>query len=180
VRALIDEIKGQPKKEWKGKKVVVTGILLGPTSFSTSSQFGLAVVADDLARESRQYRTDVPAGADPLYALAKQYQTSGLLARGRLQEGPRRNVMNMAKETGADAIVVCMMKFCDPEEYDSPSTTPSLIKRACATSISRSTRSPTRSNRRERASRALSKCCKLFSLSIHSLPLDLCTIRSPL
>ena len=26
----------------------------------------------------------------------------------------------MVKETGADAVVVFMMKFCDPEEFDYP------------------------------------------------------------
>ena len=29
-------------------------------------------------------------------------------------------MINMVKETGADAVVVMMMKFCDPEEYDYP------------------------------------------------------------
>ena len=29
-------------------------------------------------------------------------------------------LIDMVKETGADAVVVCMMKFCDPEEFDYP------------------------------------------------------------
>ena len=29
-------------------------------------------------------------------------------------------LMDMKKQTGADAVIVCMMKFCDPEEWDYP------------------------------------------------------------
>lgn len=28
--------------------------------------------------------------------------------------------MDMVKKYNADAVVVCMMKFCDPEEFDYP------------------------------------------------------------
>ena len=27
---------------------------------------------------------------------------------------------NMVKQNNADAVIVCMMKFCDPEEFDYP------------------------------------------------------------
>ena len=29
-------------------------------------------------------------------------------------------IIDAVKKYGADAVVVCMMKFCDPEEYDQP------------------------------------------------------------
>ena len=29
-------------------------------------------------------------------------------------------LVEMCKETGAQGVVTCMMKFCDPEEYDQP------------------------------------------------------------
>jgi benzoyl-CoA reductase/2-hydroxyglutaryl-CoA dehydratase subunit BcrC/BadD/HgdB len=29
-------------------------------------------------------------------------------------------LVNLCRETGAQGVVMCMMKFCDPEEYDQP------------------------------------------------------------
>ena len=34
---------------------------------------------------------------------------------------PRGKMMlQMCRETGAQGVISCMMKFCDPEEYDQP------------------------------------------------------------
>lgn len=121
VRELIDEIKALPVEPWNGKKVILTGILAEPNELlDIFDQFGLAVVADDLAQESRQFRTDVPEGGAPLYRLAKQYQNieGCALACNFKKYNKGQMLMDMVKDTGADAIVVCMMKFCDPEEYD--------------------------------------------------------------
>lgn len=120
VRALIEALKAEPKKPWGGKKVVLTGILAEPDELlDIFSQFGVAIAADDLAQESRQFRTDVPDAKDPIYALAKQWQDiEGCSLAGDFKKVHGDMLMNMVKDTGADAVVVCMMKFCDPEEYD--------------------------------------------------------------
>jgi benzoyl-CoA reductase/2-hydroxyglutaryl-CoA dehydratase subunit BcrC/BadD/HgdB len=79
----------------------------------------MAVVGDDLAQESRQFRTLVPDGGDPYYRLAKQWQNiEGCSVAGDVKRLHGPMLMNMLKEKGADAVVVCMMKFCDPEEFD--------------------------------------------------------------
>ena len=57
----------------------------------------------------------------PLYRLAKQWQqfygcsvaTDTKKIRGKM-------LMDMVAQTEADAVIVCMMKFCDPEEWDYP------------------------------------------------------------
>lgn len=122
VSELMAELKKLPADDWKGKKIILTGITAEPDALlEIFAENGLAVAGDDLAQESRQFRTDVPAGDDPLLRLARQWS----LAEGcSLVYDPQKKrgdmLIDMAKETGADGIVLCMMKFCDPEEFDYP------------------------------------------------------------
>lgn len=123
VKELLDEVKAMPVEPWTGKKVVVTGILLEPNQLlDIFKEFNLAIVDDDLAQESRQIRVDVLDGEEgPLYRLAKTWQqfygcsvaTDTKKVRGKM-------LINKVRQTGADAVVVAMMKFCDPEEWDYP------------------------------------------------------------
>lgn len=85
------------------------------------SEFNIAVVADDLAQESRQYRNDVPAGIDPLEQLAQWWQDFDGCPLAMNTDKPRgQMIIDMAKKCDADAVVICMMRFCDPEEFDYP------------------------------------------------------------
>ena len=84
-------------------------------------EFDIAVVADDLAQETRQFRTDVPAGTDPMERLAKQWQNMTACSLATDRDKPRGQfIVDLVKKHGADAVIICMMKFCDPEEYDYP------------------------------------------------------------
>lgn len=119
---LIDELRKLPAQEWTGKKLILTGITAEPDSLlDIFNENGLTVVADDLAQESRQFRTDVPAGEDPLLCLAQQWS---LVEGCSLAYDPQKQrgdmLIELAKETGADGVIICMMKFCDPEEFDYP------------------------------------------------------------
>ncbi len=122
VKKIIDELLKQPAEEWSGKKVILTGIMAEPNGLlELFSENHMAVVGDDLAHESRQFRTDVPAGDDPLIRLAQQWSLVEGCSLAYDSEKKRGDMLiNMVKETGADAIVLCMMKFCDPEEFDYP------------------------------------------------------------
>lgn len=123
VRELIKEISSLPVEKWTGKKVILTGIMAEPNEvLEILKENSFAVVADDLAQESRQYRVDVPDGNDPIYRLAKWWQDFYGCSLATDVENKYRGEMliNMAKEHNADAVVVCMMKFCDPEEFDYP------------------------------------------------------------
>lgn len=123
VRALMEAVRASEPQPWTGKKVVVTGILLEPNGLlEIFDRLGLAIVADDLAQESRQIRVDVPDGDEaPLYRLAKVWQKMygcSVATDTQKQRGPM--LLDMVRKTGADAVVVAMMKFCDPEEWDYP------------------------------------------------------------
>ena len=123
VRELMEAVRASDPQPWMGKKVVVTGILVEPDGLlSLFDELGLAIVADDLAQESRQVRVDVPEGDEaPLYRLARVWQNMygcPLATDTKKARGPM--LQDMVRKTGADAVVVAMMKFCDPEEWDYP------------------------------------------------------------
>lgn len=123
VKELIAEVKAMPVEPWDGKKVVVTGILLEPNELlDIFNEFKLAIVDDDLAQESRQIRVDVLDGEEgPLYRMAKAWQQMyGCSVATDTKKGRGKMLINKTVQTGADAIIVAMMKFCDPEEWDYP------------------------------------------------------------
>ena len=122
VRELIAAVQKEAVQPWTGKKVVLSGIMAEPDEFlDIFSEFGFAVVADDLAQESRQYRNDVPYGIDPLEQLATWWQDFDGCPLAMNVDKPRGQMLiNMAKKAKADAVVICMMRFCDPEEFDYP------------------------------------------------------------
>jgi benzoyl-CoA reductase/2-hydroxyglutaryl-CoA dehydratase subunit BcrC/BadD/HgdB len=128
VNELISELKKQPIKPWTGKKVVLTGIMAEPAGLlDVIKNNGFAVVADDLAQESRQFRNDVPAGKSPLYRLARWWQELDGCSLATDPTKPRGQMLiNLADKYDADGVIVCMMKFCDPEEFDYPIYYPQL------------------------------------------------------
>ncbi|WP_052219623.1 2-hydroxyacyl-CoA dehydratase subunit D, partial [Clostridium homopropionicum] len=122
VKELIAEIKALPVEDFKGKRVILTGIMAEPKEvLEIFKENGFAVVADDLAQESRQYRNDVPEGTDPLYRLAKWWQDlDGCSLATDVKKVRGQMLIDMVNKYKADAVVICMMKFCDPEEFDYP------------------------------------------------------------
>lgn len=122
VQELITELKKQTPVEWTGKKIVLTGIMAEPDSLlDLFGEYYFTVVGDDLTQESRQFRTDVPEGNRALNRLAKQWAAMdhcSLIYDPAKKRG--QMLVDMVKATQADGIILCMMKFCDPEEFDYP------------------------------------------------------------
>ncbi|AKC62949.1 MULTISPECIES: 2-hydroxyacyl-CoA dehydratase subunit D [Clostridium] len=111
-----------PEEKYDGKKVLVTGILLDSKEMlDVFEENKLRIVADDLAQESRQFRTDVPEGKNALDRLARQWSN---IEGCSLAYDPKKirgsMIAKEAKAKGIDGVVFAMMKFCDPEEYDYP------------------------------------------------------------
>jgi bcr-type benzoyl-CoA reductase subunit C len=128
VKELVAELRKQPVMAWKGKRIVLTGIMAEPDGLlEVFKQNGFAVVADDLAQESRLFRHDVPSGKSPLYRLAKWWQDLDGCSLATDPAKPRGQMLiDLANEHEADGVVICMMKFCDPEEFDYPIYFPQL------------------------------------------------------
>ena len=122
VKELIAALKAEPAPEFKGKKIIVTGIQVEPYDvLDIFQENGFAIVADDLAQETRNFRQDVPDDDDALMALARAWnEFDGCSLATDVNKPKGQMIIDAVKKYGADAVVVCMMKFCDPEEFDYP------------------------------------------------------------
>ncbi|MCM0759501.1 2-hydroxyacyl-CoA dehydratase family protein [Sporomusa sphaeroides DSM 2875] len=122
VKKLITLLTANPRKEWKGTKVILSGIMLELESLlETLAQHNIAVVGDDLAQESRQIRANAPDGKDPLERLAAQWlDMSGCSLIYDTGNTRAQLLIDMTKQYKADGVIFSMMKFCEPEEFDYP------------------------------------------------------------
>jgi len=104
------------------RKVILTGLLSEPVKIlEILNDNGLYVAADDLAQESRQFRTP-DNDSDNIYEylaerLALQDGCAFLYdsTKSRLDE-----IKKMVRAHNADVVVYLQMKFCDPDEFDYP------------------------------------------------------------
>ena len=119
------ELKALPVCDWKGTKVVTSGIICdNPTLLQIFEDNNIAIAADDVAHESRAFRTDAPETGDPMMALAQQFADQDydvLLYDEHSSENRRADfIVKMVKESGAQGLVLFMQQFCDPEEMEYP------------------------------------------------------------
>ena len=125
------QLEAQPKSDWKGAKVLLSGIIADSGSLlQILADHNMAVVADDVAHQSRAFRLDVPEADDPMTALALQFAAQDydvLLYDPELTKRPEY-VVKLVKESGAEGVIVLMMQFCDPEELEYPSLKQALDK----------------------------------------------------
>ena len=108
--------------------IVISGILTdAPALNAILDEMGLYIVADDVAAQSRQYRTDAPERDDALNALAEKFAAMGNCSVLYDQEKNRvKWIVDTAKARSAKGVLVVLTKFCDPEEFDYV-----MIKKAC-------------------------------------------------
>jgi benzoyl-CoA reductase/2-hydroxyglutaryl-CoA dehydratase subunit BcrC/BadD/HgdB len=127
VKVLISEAQKMSAEKWLGKKVLLSGILADSEDLlSILAENNIAVVADDLAQETRQFRYDVPEGKDALDRLARLWSVFEGCSLAYDPEKKRGAIIvEEIKKKEIDGVIFCMMKFCDPEEYDYP-----LVKKA--------------------------------------------------
>lgn len=127
VDELIEVLAGTEKGTEK-IKIMTSGILAdSPSLLSIIEENGFQIVCDDVAAESRQYRTDAPEEGTGLDCLAQKFSDLDHCSVLYDVEKKRVNfIVEQAKEYGAKGVLVILTKFCDPEEFDYP-----LIKKAC-------------------------------------------------
>lgn len=119
MKEINDGLEALPVHVFAGKKVILTGITAEPEGMlQILEDQNLAVAGDDLAQEMRQYRTDIPEGDDSIGRLAGQWMNR-IDPMAHDDEIRRLELLeNLMKENDAQALIVCLMKFCDPEEYE--------------------------------------------------------------
>jgi benzoyl-CoA reductase/2-hydroxyglutaryl-CoA dehydratase subunit BcrC/BadD/HgdB len=122
LKELLEELKGKEEESFDGFKVVTTGYIGEPVEIlDIFTENGMAVAADDLAHESRQFRTLTRDHGDVWEKMAGRVidqRGCAFLCEEKKTRGDM--LIRLVEETGAKAVVVCMMKFCDPEEFDYP------------------------------------------------------------
>lgn len=122
VKAIIALCRQEAETPWQGHKVVVAGIIADSRELlSMFADNRMAIVADEVAHESRQFRTDVPVDADPFRAMALQLSDMdgcSLLFDPEKQRGA--HLVDLVKKHDADGVIYLLTKFCDPEEFDLP------------------------------------------------------------
>lgn len=122
MHVLIKELKKKKPEIVNGVKVIVTGILAEPEMLLNAfAENDISICADDLAHESRQFRTFPRRGVTMLDKLV--YRTTDMQGCSLLYDDAKtrgRMLIDMVKENDADGVVICMLKFCDPEEFDYP------------------------------------------------------------
>ena len=105
--------------------ILLSGILTDAPGFNAIlDDLDLHIVADDVAAQSRQYRTD---GDDALTALAQKFADMDNCSVLYNAAKPRVQwIVDTAKARNAKGVLVALTKFCDPEEFDYV-----MIKKAC-------------------------------------------------
>ncbi|MBU5628074.1 2-hydroxyacyl-CoA dehydratase family protein [Oscillibacter sp. MSJ-2] len=125
LQQLNGELKALSVCDWKGAKVVTSGIVCdNPKLLEIFEENNIAIAADDVAHESRAFRVDAPETGDPIQALAQQFadQDYDVLLYDEQSSENRRGefVANLVRESGAQGLVLFMQQFCDPEEMEYP------------------------------------------------------------
>lgn len=122
IKELIAGLNTEEKKPFSGKRVVATGLLAEPAELlELFDDNNLAFAADDLAQESRQFRTPGRAEGTVWEKMARRVaDQKGDTFLYEAEKTRGQMLADMARETGAAAVVIFMMKFCDPEEFDYP------------------------------------------------------------
>jgi bcr-type benzoyl-CoA reductase subunit C len=119
------ELAKAPKCDWKGTKVIVSGIICdNPDLLKVFEDYNIAIVADDVAQWTRSFRTDAPETDDPMRDLAVQFSHQDydtILFDEKSNENRRgEHVAKLATDNGAQGAVVFITQFCDPEEMEYP------------------------------------------------------------
>lgn len=120
VEQLISVLEKEPAQSIKKIRIVTSGILAdSPSLLEILDQNNMQIVADDVAAESRQYRTDIPAEETALDALCRKFCAMGNCSVLYDADKTRADlIVEMAKQRNADGVLVVLTKFCDPEEFD--------------------------------------------------------------
>jgi len=122
ITEITSALQNMKPEAYRGHRIVMTGLIGEPNALLEILQEAeIAVVADDFAQESRQYRTPGRAEGTAVEKMAYRIvDQRGCTFLYEEQKSKGEMIAGMVKRTNADGVILCMMKFCDPEEFDYP------------------------------------------------------------
>ena len=122
VKRIIELLKTMPKEDCK-LRVVATGLILEPEALlDLFVENDIAIVEDDFAQESRQFRTLTRENEGSVYEKMawRVIDLKGCTFFYEEQKSKGDMLIDAYKRNKADLVLTCMFKFCDPEEFDYP------------------------------------------------------------
>lgn len=128
VKALNAELAKLSESTTGFNKIVLSGIyedIPAITEILDANKY--AVVADDLAKESRAFSREVPEAGCAIEALADGW--CSLKEDPELFDPKKAHLdalVKKAQDSGAQGVVILLAKFCDPEEFEAPLATKAL------------------------------------------------------
>ena len=122
IRAINQELSEMPEEKSESFKVITTGLVGEPVEvLDIFTENGIAVAADDIAQESRQFRTLARSEGSIWHRMAcRILDQRGCTFLAEQKKSRGQMLIDMVKKNDAAAVAVLMMKFCDPEEFDYP------------------------------------------------------------
>ncbi len=116
------EAKAAPAGTGKPMRLILSGgVCNAPDVYGMVADAGGAVVWDDLCTGGRSFEEPIPAGPDPIGAIAERLlarvvcpaKHAGLTNRAD-------HLVRLVREKDARAVVFLLLKFCDPHAFDYP------------------------------------------------------------
>lgn len=122
IENIMTQLESVEKEKFHGIKIVATGLISEPVDIlDIFCENDIAIVADDISHQSRAFRAPSPADGTDFEKMAGRIAAQKgdtFLYEASKDKGDM--LIDMVRETGADGVVLFMMKFCDPEEFDYP------------------------------------------------------------
>lgn len=123
VRQLVEHYTAQPAEDFKGKRVLATGIILDDKRvLEIFEKNNIAIAYDNLAHGTVQFATLVPeTGKSQIERLARwwpEVQACSVAYDPDKKRG--RLIASDVKRLGLDGVVFALLSFSDYEEYDYP------------------------------------------------------------
>lgn len=122
VERLNELLEARPVYASPNLKVVLTGILVDSQPLLDELvACGIDVVGDLTVAESARYAQDIPGRIDPYESLAAVWAgVQGVSVALDPQKRRGDIIARLVRETDAQGVVDCVVKFCEEEEFDVP------------------------------------------------------------
>jgi bzd-type benzoyl-CoA reductase N subunit len=130
LRKLLDELKTAPKSQNDSVRIVLYGNACDhPDIMNVFEGLDASVIDDDLCTGSRYFLGITPSEGEPLTRIAKRYLARIPCPSKHSDSFDRRRyLVDMVKRGKADGVVMLILKFCDPHDFDYPDVAKKLTE----------------------------------------------------
>ena len=127
LKKLLAETSNRSDPPESGIRLLVSGSVMDNSKpLRIIEEAGGSVVADDWCVGSRYFWNDVNSEVDPLKAIARRYLDRIPSSFMFEHEARFRHTIEMTKRFDVEAVIILVLKFCDPHMFDAPQLTEEL------------------------------------------------------